>query len=856
MNLAESIFDQNAALLRQTQLNEHKTEHPAVHKFGGSSLGSSDAINQVATIIAQNCHANDLIILSAMGDTTDLLFELVSKCQGRQTRETYKPDCAKVSQYQRDIIYGLFPGRESSTLVSDLDNDIQRIEFLLSRAIEGQTFNQDDVISYGELWSTRVVSAVLKHRGIDCQRVDSRDFIHVARPQQCKDNIQNGDSAINWQKTRQAFARFNEEFGGKLSVITGYIATDHEGNTITLGRNGSDFSATIVAKLTSARMVYLWTDVNGVFSADPNLFSQTKVIPLLGLNEANALASLGTPVFHEKTLKPLQDANIPIRIRNASSEVQENSGTLILTQPVKWQGAKTIALKEAVCLFSIKWHNAASHDELCETLANIIGRLQIPTYCWLNENLTLNFCVREQDQTTVAKILTQKKTGEGCQFSVKKDLSIISLVGYELLQHGEHLSAYFSLIQQSQKGVLLYHYDTNGAISTVINDSHPVQLVSLIHQAIFDNPQNSKNNLSAGQQVSLVLVGFGNIGRKLTDILATQMARINSRSKTKLKVVAISNSSRYIFDASGLDLNLAEQSLVDSTLLSQDIEQDLQKVSDSQLAIVDVTASQAVTDQYTEYFSKGRHIISANKLGLTLPTGQYDKLSRLAQSNDCKWLSNVTCGAGLPIQRSIEELCLSGDQIKAVDGVFSGTLSWILSNYDGKTSFSKVVEQAKVLGLTEPDPRDDLSGKDVQRKLLIIARTMGLTLDLEQIELAPLIPLEYLELSAEAFAQCYGEIDLYMQKKWQQAHAQGLKLCYCGELAFTNKDGELSLREARVGLSFREASDPLVSICAADNIAVIRSDWHDSNPLIIRGPGAGINVTAAGIVADLIKLTS
>jgi aspartokinase/homoserine dehydrogenase 2 len=302
-------------------------------------------------------------------------------------------------------------------------------------------------------------------------------------------------------------------------------------------------------------------------------------------------------------------------------------------------------------------------------------------------------------------------------------------------------------------------------------------------------------------------------------------------------------------------LNTASQTLAQSGLLAADLENDLSKIDHQQLAIVDVTASSVVAQHYSEHFSQGRHVISANKLGLTLPHEEYEQLCQLADANGCQWLSNTTCGAGLPIQQSIDDLCISGDKISTIDGVFSGSLSWILNQYDGNVSFSKVVEQAKAIGLTEPDPRDDLCGKDVQRKLLIIARTMGLSVDLEQIELSPLIPAEFFKLSTDEFAKCSEQIDLFMQQKWLHANAQGLKLCYCGELSFKQVDGETVLNEARVGLSFRAPTDPLAGIGPADNIAVLRSGWHEANPLVIRGPGAGIEVTAAGIVADLMKLT-
>lgn len=851
MPLVDFVADQTAAEQVQQQLIATGTDKPSVHKFGGSSLQSASNINRVVDIIIENCQAKDIVVLSAMGKTTDLLFELVNTAQSGLV----KPNTSKILSYQRSVISDLLPLGVAQPLIEELRNDLQRIDFLLSHIEQEQAFNIDDVICYGELWSTRVVTASLRQRGVDCQRVDSRDFIYVADPAQCKERNLFEDTVINWSKSRQAFAHWSEEFGGKLSIVSGYIATDHYGDTVTLGRNGSDFSATIVAKLSAAGMVYLWTDVNGVFSADPNRFDDTKVIPLLGLNEANALANLGTPVFHEKTLKPLQDANIPIRIRNSQAATEDNAGTLILTQPVKWQGAKTLALKQSVCLFSIKWHDEIQHETLSQKLKQLLAGKHISTYCWLSENQTLNFCVKETQQTCVAKLLTRKAVGEGCQFSVNKDLSIISLVGYELLQHGAHLGAFFSLIEQSNKGVLLHHYDHNGAISVVIDDPQPVQLVSSIHSAIFTESQTNRSGLAVAGEIGLVLVGYGNIGRKLTEILHQRLESINGNAKTKLKVVAVSNSSKYVFDGAGLELERIDELLKQSQKANYNIERDLSLINDMPLAVVDLTANENVAKQYSRHFNKGRHVISANKLGLTFDHALYEQICESADNHDCRWLSNVTCGAGLPIQQSIADLQQAGDKVKRIEGVFSGTLSWLLGNFDGTGSFSAVVDRAKSLGLTEPDPRDDLSGKDVQRKLLILARTAGLKLSLEDIELAPLLPLDFLELSEQAYHDSREEIDRFMQEKWYQANAQGLSLCYSAELVFKQINGKTCLQEARVGLSFRDAQDPLVNIAPADNIALIQSDWHDSNPLIIRGPGAGIEVTAAGVVSDLLKLT-
>lgn len=347
--------------------------------------------------------------------------------------------------------------------------------------------------------------------------------------------------------------------------------------------------------------------------------------------------------------------------------------------------------------------------------------------------------------------------------------------------------------------------------------------------------------------IALVLLGYGNIGRQLVSCLSQQLAVINRQAKKPLQLVAIANSRHYIFDPQGLMLAQAEQALGRSHLSTDDIGRSLELLGQRRVAVIDVTASAAVADHYQDFFARGWDVISAGKLGMTLPSSHYRHLCRLVKRHDCRWLSNVSCGAGLPVQQTLRELVLAGDRIERINGVFSGSLSWILANYDGSEGFSAVVAKAKRLGLTEPDPREDLSGKDVQRKLLILARTLGLTLDLEDIELTPLIPAHFLDLTAEQFAAAAADLDSYMQQQWQQANAQGLRLCYRAELA-------LEPLVAYVGLSLVGATEPLGGLLPADNMVVIESQWYHSNPLLIRGPGAGIEVTAAGIVADLLRL--
>ena len=832
--------------------NEVEANIVSVHKFGGSSLKDAKAIEQVVSIIGRECGSNDIVVLSAMGKTTDLLIELVQRHSLLDSTCRAEPDVEVIRNYQRKVIDDVLPKTKAVLLRRELDIDIQRIEYLLSH-IDDHSFNRADVIGFGELWSTRLICAALGERNITSYRADSRDFIYTTDKEASAD-------IIDWEKSQLLFDDCKSEFRNSLVVTCGYIASGSSGNTVTLGRNGSDFSATIIARLAKAKTVYLWTDVNGVFSGDPRVIADTKAIPALGIHEANSIAKLGTSVFHEKTLKPLWQSQIPVRIANCEAALANPNakGTFVSPKKESELGAKTVAYKESVCLFRIKWQTPSLMNHLSLVLKRLLAAKSISYFCWDSDGGELSFCVLSSDHTQVAKLLTRKEVGESCEFSVNNGLSIISLVGHNLLSHGSDLSKYYSHIESSQNQIFAYHYDGEGAVSTVIKHDDPLSLVRSIHQDIFVvDTQHIRNE---SQTMNLVIYGCGNIGKQLLSILDRRLESINKRLSQKIAVIAVCNSRHFIFDGNGLNLTSAIENLSqkdtnkDIACFISYLDEQVKSLNHGKVCIVDVTASMDVTNSYIHHFSRGRHIVSAGKLALTLSLEKYEQMVGVAKVNGCEWLSNVSCGAGLPIQQSINDLNLCGDRIKSIEGVLSGSLSWILSKFNGSTSFSTIVRQAKELGLTEPDPRDDLSGKDVQRKLLIIARTLGVKLDLDNIQLSPLIPSKYFELSEHEFSKCDEEIDLFMKEKWKHAKEHNMKLCYGAEIKFGRQGEELSLLEANVGLSFRPIDDPMVVLEAADNIVVIRSDWHDKNPLIIRGPGAGVEVTAAGIVADLIRL--
>jgi aspartokinase/homoserine dehydrogenase 2 len=765
----------------------------AVHKFGGSSLKDAAAIAAVVDTIRRHVRPQDVVVVSANGGVTDQLLDLLA-----QPTASLQPIESYMTQLFKAVLKD--PDELLVTLTDDFDN--------LAGLLGDDDRNPHDVLAFGELWSARLLSAKLDESGIRNHWRDARGVLTV-------------DGQNNLIHPVQALSRLQQTTGRGIQVLTGFLASDENGQGITLGRNGSDYSATLVAALLDAAVICLWTDVDGVYTADPRLVSQARRIPKLTLSEAHALAELGSHVLHPKTINPLLRKSVNMVINTCQATTP---GTDVVDQPtVDSPAVTTLAHKGqlvGLCVSDI--------DELqVRRLQTQLTAGQISHFASHFDKTcqALSLYVAHEDWLRAAQLIRQA----GLTISEQvPGISLISAVGHNIRQNHRVIGQLLN--RTARFDVLNIHYPTNDhTLCVLLKDELAPALLADLHATCFELEPS----------IPIVVLGYGNIGRQFIHILKANKAAIEQRVNQSLSLVAVANSRHYQF---------AEDCLL-TAAIDPDQPNDqgqvfarLKPFHNQPLVLIDLTASEQVADRYTTFATQGWHLISANKR-VAADHQQATLVAKELARHHRKWLINTTVGAALPIQDSIRKLQESGDRIHAVSGVFSGSLSWLFGQFDGQQAFMELVRQAHDQAYTEPDPRDDLSGQDVYRKALILARLLGFT-DV-QVAFEPVIPERFLSGSLEDFWAQATDINDYLQSMWQQAQDQQQRLCY---LATVGADG------IRVAPQFIASDHPVAAIQPGDNIFIIDTEWYAANPLVIQGPGAGREVTAAGVLNDLIEV--
>ena len=828
-NLAIDSGNHNVA---NADLVQTANQFVNVHKFGGSSLANVACIERVINIIEQKAGLNDYIVVSANGDTTDHLFALLSLAS-QATEDITKPAqslsqsvelkqaLTELEQSQTDLISQLVRPEHSDRLLSQLKQDIGQISQWLASDVNA---HYSDILAFGELWSARLLSALLNERVCPSYFLDARDFLRV-------ENSQTGelDYASSGALLRQ---NIQEQ---KLAVVTGYIARDKHSNTCTLGRNGSDYSATIVAALANAYNVTLWTDVDGIYSADPRVVPTARKLNRLPNAVAKELGRLGNPVLHANTLKPLTaglfDTDHICHLHIASSFAPETVGTevgrfgQIAQQELSITYQNDLILAKSECLLG------AAGVELVENLSE-------QNIAIISFDASRGFLVINQAQQ---KQLSQHLASQGQQLTFQA-ASILAVVGYKVASRAQVKARFKRALKPAQLVALMspsvISASSEHSLIAVLNDDCPLELVNRVHHKMTKHARH----------IGLVVAGLGNIGQCFVEQLPQQLSL---PALENVHLVGLVGSTKAVFDLDGIE---PEQALATYQSQCQDYSQEqlltwLSQHPYDDLVIADITPSESFSALYHDFFNLGIHVIGANKWAASSNTDNYQKLTSAVQQNECLWLGNTTVGAALPINFSIDDLTQSGHQIEEISGIFSGTLSWLFQNYDGQQPFSDLLKQALADGLTEPDPRDDLSGKDVQRKLLILARAAGFELDLADIDCQNLVPEALQSLDKNGFLSEAQQLDQGFLTQLQTAQAQGKCLRYIAE--FRRVDNHYS---AKVYLAELAADHAFANLTPCDNIFQIKTQWYQSNPLIIRGPGAGREVTAAGVHSDLVTI--
>ncbi len=811
-----------------------------VHKFGGSSVADADCFRRVAEITERSGKTREAVVLSACRGVTDALLGLVSLAE--QSGD-FSAAIEVLRLRHATLATALIARVASDAYLSKLENDCRDIAGMLHtvRLIRAAPDSVRDVIAgFGEIWSTRLFALYLRERAQikgDIQWVDARQVVIVEWGPL--------GPAVQWAISEQNMRKLvPESFVGRL-VITGFVATTVKGIQTTLGRNGSDFSGSIFGALLNAAEIHIWTDVDGVLSADPRMVPNAQVIDQLSYNEAMELAYFGAKVIHPQTMEPAVARDIPIYIRNTFSPA--NPGTLICAKPTSALTVKGITTITPVALVNLE---GAGMIGVPGTAHRLFGALRDASISVIlisqgSSEHSICFAIPEEQASRAEEAVrrafdTELRDGQIQQVDVGLGLSILAVVGDGMAgSHGVAAKVFNALGAAAISVRAIAQGASERNISVVVDGKGAAKALRAVHAAFYLSP----NTLSIG------LIGPGTVGRVLLAQIDSQIERLRTQN-LDLRVRGIASSSRMLLVDTVIDLKnwherfIAAGEPLDLLKFAQHIQADFIPHS----VIIDCSASQEVALNYAAWLARGIHIVTPNKKGNSGALAVYRAIQEARRAAGTHYLYEATVGAGLPIIQTLRDLRETGDEITCIEGIFSGTLAYLFNVLDGRESFSTIVKAARLKGYTEPDPRDDLSGMDVVRKLIILGREMGLTLEMSDVEVMSLVPPELEKCSVDEFMNRLPEFDAKMEAMLAEATLQNQVLRYVGRIEASGK--------ASVKLTRLPAKHAFANIALTDNVVRFATRRYCDNPLIVQGPGAGPEVTAGGVFSDLLRLSA
>ncbi|NBX40523.1 MAG: bifunctional aspartate kinase/homoserine dehydrogenase I, partial [Gammaproteobacteria bacterium] len=724
------------------------------------------------------------------------------------------------------------------------DQDLDALRAALATARAARRAEQatlDVVAGYGELWSTRLFSEFFAAQALRPGAVrwfDARDVLVVEWGPL--------GPLVHWEESRRrTVAALADGFDGTL-VITGFVARDPAGRQTTLGRNGSDFSASIFGSLLEASEIHIWTDVDGVLSADPRSVPDAQVIDSLSYNEAMELAYFGAKVIHPQTMAPAIGREIPIWIRNTFAP--RNPATLICARPTSALTVKGITTIPDIALVNVEGAGMIGVPGTAHRLFGALREDGISVVLISQGSSEHSICCavpRAQADRAIELVRKAfaRELEEGQIQSVEADreLAILAVVGDGMAGMPGVAAKVFEALGSAAVNVRAI---AQGASERNISVVVPAKAATRALRAVHASFYLSATTLSVG------IIGPGTVGRVLLEQIASQSARLQRDFKLDLRVRGIMSSKQMILAEKGVSLEGWQRELAASGTPAN-LAAFVEHVGADYLphhVIIDCTASGEVAKHYPEWLAAGIHIVTPNKKANSAAMSFYRGMQLARREGGAHYLYEATVGAGLPVIQTVRDLRETGDVINSIEGIFSGTLAYLFNVYDGSREFSDIVRDAKQRGYTEPDPRDDLSGMDVARKLIILGREMGVTLEMADVKVESLVPSGLEEGSIDEFLARLPQHDGRMRARFEAAQARGKVLRYVGRITAEG--------EATVGVAELDAKHAFANIALTDNVVRFATSRYNNNPLIVQGPGAGPEVTAGGIFADLLRLSA
>ena len=817
-----------------------------VLKFGGTSVADAEAIQKVVEIVSGLVDRDrTILVVSAIRGCTDTLISIGNLASQRD--EAYNELIDDLQTRHHNIIRELLPREkheESHKTCDELFDSLRSIAQGVYLLGELSPTSLDAIQGFGELWSSKIIATKLASIGIATKWVDSRKVIRT---------VTKGDkNAVDVQKT---YSRVNEMIESnpitQLFVMPGFIASDKQGRTTTLGRGGSDYSASLMAVGCKARALEIWTDVPGMMTSNPKVVPTARTISNISYKAALELSHFGAKVIYPPTIQPVVAEGIPIYVKNTFDP--QAHGTLIEKNPPRSKDAVIgISNSDNIALLSLEGSGMVGipgfSSRLFETLSQ--NDINIILITQASSVHTMCIAVSEKDAEKAREAADrcfayEISLGKLNPLKVEKGFSIVCLVGDDVLNQSGATGRMLAALGSNSIPVRATAQGSSEKnISVIISSADTDAALRTIHNEFFDR--------RSGKDIHLFIAGYGVVGKALVDIIAKNRVKIEKRTGRRLHVCGLSNSRRFILDKNGLALeNIADQLANGRSSADEAYFNQLATLTLENSVFVDCTASADIAFKYMNLFKRGYSVVACNKITFSLPYKQYAAVKEAAIEIGATLRYETTVGAALPILESISRSVHSGDEILRIEAVLSGTLNYIFSNYAGGEggTFAEVVKRAQDAGYTEPDPRLDLSGRDVLRKLLILSREAGVGIDEKDVEISSILPDEFFERDVDAFYAKLAENEAMFAERYNEAASKGLRQRFVASLV---KEPESSFGyRAKIGLESVDASHPLYNLCGTDNAALIRTDFYPS-PLVVQGAGAGAYQTASGVLNDII----